>query len=159
MIRKATDNDLRYVMSSWAHSSHDFHVTQHYSKRPCRKCSRELTIGYGAPCSLALWLKLFGEVQKGILARSECLVVVDPDDASKLLGYAIAERGETPVLWYCQTKRDALGKGVAKSLLAEFGITTAAPCIYAFSSPIFVKLKRPNWTHVPWYLIPPKEGA
>lgn len=136
---------MRYVVDSWARASHDAHSSQHYLSKQ------------GPPCSEALWRRLFEAEQKRVLDRARCVVFANPEKPVQILGYAIGEPGETPVLWYTQVRKEAWRKGVCKALLAEFGITTDGKCIYATASPVFRFLKRPAWTHVPWYLIPEKD--
>jgi hypothetical protein len=113
----------------------------------------------GPSCALQLWLRLFAEPQASILARAQCVVAVNPDDDNQIFGFAIGEPGATPLLWFCQVKKDFHRRGIADALLAAVGVSKDRPAIYAFPSPILAKVKRPQWTHVPWFLIPAKEES
>lgn len=145
-IRAATPADARYIVSAWCNASHSHLNAQLYLSR------------HGLSPPFDLYRQLFSDVQARLLARSKCLVAVNPEDSNQIFGFCVYEPEAPPVLHWIQVKKDFWRKGIAHSLLEAAGIKRDQPAIMTFTSPIFHKLAQApaQWAHVPHWLIPSK---
>lgn len=141
-VRNALESDMRYVTEAWCRSSYS-HITaaQYLSKQ-------------GPPPHYQIYRALFEDIQQRIIDRSNVLIAFNEDDSDQILGFAVVDKLDSPVLHYIQVKKELWRNGVASTLLEHADISKKLPCTYTFTSPILSKWRAPGkWRYTPHWMI------